>query len=122
MKSLIVILLIAIYCISMSMSLYYVGNNIVDRPTIGLLTHVPMLFLMLGVLLLRNLTKNNATEKQLYMIADFMIISFLFLYCANNLGMLPGVTKKLLFFNGLNIALIIIVLTNGFKHGIFKKK
>lgn len=122
MKSALIISVIFIYCISMSLSLHYVGNNIVDRHIIGLLTHAPMLFMIGFVLILRNFTLNNSMHKELYLIADFMILSFLCLYCLNNMGLVSGVTKKLLAFNGLNVVFILIVLTNGFRHGIFKRK
>lgn len=122
MKVLIIIVLIFIYCLSMSAALYYIGNNKMEFSTIGLLTHSPMLFLILSMLLFRGLTKSTHTEKQLYLIADFMIVSFLFLYCLNNKGWLSGVTMKLLTFNGLNVVFIVIVLTNGLRHGIFKNK
>lgn len=122
MKSLLIIVLIFIYCLSMSAALYYIDNNQVDKPTIGLLTHSPMLFLILSMLLFRGLTKSTYIENQLYLIADFMIVSFLFLYCLNNKGWLSGATMKLLTFNGLNVVFILIVLTNGLRHGIFKNK
>jgi len=122
MKVFVIIILIFIYCLSMSAALYYIGNNVVDKPTIGLLTHSPMLFLILSMLLFRGFTKSTHIENQLYLIADFMIVSFLFLYCLNNKGWLSGATTKLLTFNGLNVVFILIVLTNGLRHGIFKKK
>ena len=121
MKTIILILLILLYCGFTCWSMYYISYNIIELRHIMLMNHVPMLILLSSVFGLRNFTKSSYLEKQLYMIADLMVISFLILYCLNYAGFCAGVTKKLLLFNGLNIAFISIVLISCFRHGIFSK-
>jgi len=122
MKQLLIIFLALFYCLFSSYVMYYIGHNIVEVRIIALLTHIPILLVMACRFYLGNFTKNSYIDDQLYQIIDFMLICFMVLYCLNNKGIMGGVTNKLLFFNGLNVAFILIVLTSGFRHGIFKKR
>lgn len=121
MKTLATTICLLLYCVICSFIMHYIHYTKLERHHISLLTHFPLLLFYFYIFMLRNFTKNSHMDKELYKIGELMILSFLTVYCLNSKALISGATQKLIWFNGLNIVFITMVLTSSLRYGLFKK-
>lgn len=123
MKTALLMSFIIAYCILTLVIMYYIGHYKVEKPTLSILTHLPLMLFLIGSMLFKKFTGvNGYFDKQLFDTGEFIVISFLLIYCLNAKGYLDKGTNSMIAFFGLNIVFLTMILTGGCKHGIFRKR
>lgn len=120
MKSLILGITLLLFSASHWYGLMYINTNIIELRVISLITFLPLAILSLILILSEFIGKTNSIDYNFQLMGRVMIFVFLSLYCVNNMGMMHGITMKLVYFNGLNFVAMLILLISGGRHGLLK--
>lgn len=121
MKAYLTLFLIILFCGVNSYVTIFLYNHELEKRIISLLTHVPLLLFFTTITLVQYWGDNTITDIRVQMIGKFVIISFLTVYCLNNLGWVNGATRKLFYFYGMNLAGLLILLISSYRHKSFKQ-
>jgi hypothetical protein len=119
MKTYFILFTLVLYCIVFTSVVYMLHVQKFDRWQISLMTHLPLLILSLVVYISEYWGINSNYDRQFQKIGKLLMVAFLIIYCLNSYGLIRGI-ERLLWFYGINLLGLSMILISSYRHGNFK--